>query len=126
VPNETSPGLEQPLLETRERRVPDGVGQHQPPQQVAEVIGDDAEEQPHLVGPEPMTGEPGPVSRRLAFLDPLLRRPALVVEADDGPVRPVKVVTMKPTREAAMGSVIQTMSTSKVRRVDFGDCGPPI
>jgi hypothetical protein len=24
-----------------------------------------------------------------------------------------------------MGSAIQTTSTSKVRRVDFGDCGPP-
>jgi hypothetical protein len=34
----------------------------------------------------------------LALLDPLLGRPALVVEADDGRFGPVKVVTMKPTR----------------------------
>ncbi len=32
-----------------------------------------------------------------ALLDPLLRRPTLVVEVDDGPIRPVKVVTMKTT-----------------------------
>ena len=35
-----------------------------------------------------MTGEARPVCGLFAFLDPLLRRPALVVEADDGPVRP--------------------------------------
>ncbi len=35
-----------------------------------------------------MAGEPGPVGGFLALLDPLLRRPALVVEADDGAVRP--------------------------------------
>src|SRR5712675_2356530 len=45
-------------------------------------------EQPHLVGSEPVAGEPRPVGRGLALLDPLLRRPAPVVEADDGPVGP--------------------------------------
>src|SRR5262249_25912552 len=39
-------------------------------------------------GPEAVTGEPGPVGRRLTFLDPLRGRPALVVEADDSPIRP--------------------------------------
>jgi hypothetical protein len=34
-----------------------------------------------------VTRQRGPVGRGLAFLDPLLRRPALVVEANDGPVR---------------------------------------
>src|SRR5215510_12710442 len=34
-----------------------------------------------------MTGEPSPVGGGLAFLDPLLGGAALVVEADDGPVR---------------------------------------
>ena len=51
-------------------------------------MGDDPKQQADLVGPEPMTGEPGPVDGLLALLGPLLRRPALVVEADDGPVRP--------------------------------------
>ena len=59
-----------------------------PTQEIAEVVGDEPEEQPHLIGPEAMTGEPRPVGRGFALLDPLLRRPALVVEADDGPVRP--------------------------------------
>jgi hypothetical protein len=33
-----------------------------------------------------------------ALLDPLLRRPELIVEMDDGRFVPVSVVTMKPTR----------------------------
>jgi hypothetical protein len=40
------------------------------------------------VGPEPVTGEPGPVGGFLALLHPLLRRPALIVELDDNAVRP--------------------------------------
>jgi hypothetical protein len=59
-----------PLLETRERPAPDGGGQHPPTQQVAEVIGDDTEEPPHLVGPKPMAG--GPVDRGY-FSSPLSR-----------------------------------------------------
>src|SRR5437016_5257064 len=86
--DEPRAGLEKPLLEARQGPALDGDGQDQPAQQIAEVIGDHPEEQPHLVGPEAVAGEPGPVGGFLAFLDPLLCRPALVVEADDGPVRP--------------------------------------
>src|SRR5262249_52799445 len=57
VPDQPSPGLEQPLLETREGPVLDRDGQQQPTQQVAEVVGDHAEEQAHLVRPKPMAGE---------------------------------------------------------------------
>src|SRR5215510_4381995 len=39
-----------------------------------------------LIGPGAVTGEPGPVGRGFPFLDPLLGRAALVVEANDGPV----------------------------------------
>ncbi len=46
------------------------------------------EQQADLVGPEPVTGESGPVGGFFALLDPLLRRPTLVVEVDDGPIRP--------------------------------------
>lgn len=74
------------------------TGKHQPTEQVAEVIGDDAEEQPYLVRPEAVTGETGPVGGGLALLDPLLGGAPLVVEADDGPVRTRQGVTMKPTR----------------------------
>ena len=66
----------------------DGKGQGEPAQQIAEIAGDNAEQQTDLIGPEPMTGEPGPVSGRFPVLDPLLRRLTLVVDADDGPVRP--------------------------------------
>src|SRR5262245_12331620 len=85
VPDQPPARLEQPLLETR-GPVLERDWQHQPTQQVTEVVGDHAEEQPHLVGPKAVAGEPSPVGGGLALLDPLLRRPALIVEADDGPV----------------------------------------
>jgi len=88
VSDEAPAGLEQPLLEARQRPALDGGRQDKPTQEIAEVVGDDAQEQPDLVGPEPMTGKAGPVGSGLALLDPLLCRPALVVEADDRPVRP--------------------------------------
>ncbi len=87
VPNKAPVGLEQPLLETRQGPTLDSDRQDQPAQEIAEVVGDDPEKQADLVGPEPVTGEPGPVGGFLALLDPLLGRPALVVEADDGAVR---------------------------------------
>src|SRR5262249_58304900 len=80
--------FEQPLLEAREGPGTDGDGQNQPAEQIAEVVGDDPQQQADLIGPESVTGEPGPVSGFLALLDPLLRGPALVVEADDRPVGP--------------------------------------
>src|SRR5215510_16182654 len=87
VPDQPRAGLEQPLLKACEGPVLNGDGEHEPAQQVAEVVGDDPEQQTDLIGPEPVTREPGPVGRGLAFLDPLLGRPALVVEADNGPIR---------------------------------------
>jgi hypothetical protein len=81
------PVLRQPLLKAHEGPILDRDGENEPAQQVAEVIGDDAEEQPHLVGPEAVTGEPSPVGRGLALLDPLLGRAALVVEAGDRSIR---------------------------------------
>ena len=83
VTNEATTGLEQPLLEARQRPALDGEGQDQPAQEIAEIVGDDPEEQAHFVGPEPMAGEPGPVGGGLALFDPLLCRPAVVVEADE-------------------------------------------
>src|SRR5712692_11435005 len=88
MPDQATTGLEQPLLEARQGPALDGERQGKPPQEVAEVVGDDPEEQSDLVGPEPVAGEPGPVGGFLALLDPLLRSAALVVEMDDGSVRP--------------------------------------
>jgi len=47
VPDQPPARLEEPLLDAPERPVLDG-GRHQPTEQVAEVIGDDAEQQPYL------------------------------------------------------------------------------
>src|SRR5262245_54044703 len=87
VPDQPPAGLEQPLLKAREGPILDGDRENEPAQQVAEVIGDDAEEQPHLVGPEAVTGEPSPVGRGLALLDPLLGRAALVTVTPRPPVQ---------------------------------------
>ncbi len=45
VPNETPAGLEQALLQARQRPALDGRGQDEPAQKIAEVVGDDPEEQ---------------------------------------------------------------------------------
>ena len=52
-----------------------------------EVVGDDAEQEADLVGPEAVAREARPMSGGFALLDPLLRGPALVIEADDSPIR---------------------------------------
>ena len=88
MPDEAAARLEQPLLETREGPAVDGDGQDQPAQQIAEVVGDHPEQEAEFVGPEPVTGEAGPVKGFLALLDPPLGRPALVIEIDDSPVGP--------------------------------------
>src|SRR5436190_3565975 len=88
MPDEASAGLEEPLLEARQRPVLDGQRQGQPTEQIAEVIGDDSQEQADLVRAEAVAGETRPMGRGLALLDPLLRRPAPVVEVDDGPIGP--------------------------------------
>src|SRR2546429_943424 len=57
--HETPAGFEEPLLETRQGPVLDGHGENESAQEIAEVVGDHPEEQPHLIGPEPVTGEAG-------------------------------------------------------------------
>jgi hypothetical protein len=53
----------------------------------------------HGVGGEGAARQACPFDRALSFLDPLLRRAALIVEGDDtlGWLR--RLLTMKPTRE---------------------------
>ena len=53
----------------------DGDGQGEPAQEI-------------VIRPEAVAGEARPAGGGFPFLDPLLDRPAPVVEADDGPVRP--------------------------------------
>src|SRR3989442_13896343 len=57
--DEAPAGFEEPLLETRQGPVLDGHGENEPAKEIAEVVGDHPEEQPHLIGPEPVTGEAG-------------------------------------------------------------------
>jgi hypothetical protein len=86
--DEPRAGLEEPLLEARQGPGLDGDGQDQPAQQIAEVLGDHPEEQPHLVGPEAVAGEARSVGGGVAVLVPRVRRLALTIEADDGPAGP--------------------------------------
>jgi hypothetical protein len=43
----------------REGPILDGDGQDQPAQEITQVVGDNPQEQAHLVGPEAVTGEAG-------------------------------------------------------------------
>jgi hypothetical protein len=71
-------GLEEPLLQARQEPALDGSEQDQPAHEVAEIVADDPQQQPHLVGPEAVAGEADPMGGFFAFLDPLLRRPVQV------------------------------------------------
>ena len=66
----------------------DGERQDQPTQEMTQVVGDNGQEQADLIRAEPVARQARPMSGFLTFLDPLLRGPTLVVEVDDGPVRP--------------------------------------
>ena len=62
MPDQATVGLEEPLLETRQRAAPNGQGKVQPAQEIVEAAGDDPEKQPYLVGPKAVAGGPGPVA----------------------------------------------------------------
>jgi hypothetical protein len=86
--HETPAGLEEPLLQAGQGPALDGDRQGEPAQQTAQVVGDDPEQEADLIRPEAVAGEARPVGGGFPFLDPLVGRPAPLVEADDGPVRP--------------------------------------
>ena len=58
-----------------QRPVPHAPRQRQATQEVAQVIRQHVQLQPHLVGIEAVTRQPCPAHRVLAFLDPLLDMP---------------------------------------------------
>jgi hypothetical protein len=72
VPAQPSARFHQPLLQARERPVVDSLRQHQPPPQVAQVVGQHAQPESYLTGPEMMAAQPRHLHRLLAFFDPLL------------------------------------------------------
>ncbi len=51
--------LEEPLLDARQGPTLDGERQDQPAQQIAEIVSDDAQEQPHLIGDDGRGGFSG-------------------------------------------------------------------
>jgi len=55
--DESSAGFHQPLLQAGQRPGGDPSRQRQPPPQVPQVIGDDAQPQSHLVGPKAVAGK---------------------------------------------------------------------
>ena len=78
--HDLGPDLDQFLPQRRQRPVTNRSGQHRLPQEVAQVVGQHEQLQPHLVVHKIVTGQAGPFNCVLAFLDPLLRRAPLVVE----------------------------------------------
>ncbi len=60
----------------------DLLRQRQRAQEVAEVISEHMELKPNRIVAEAVARKPGSVDRVFAFLDPLLRRAALIVEGD--------------------------------------------
>ena len=91
VPVDPSDRLHQPVLQVCQRPALDSMRQSQPPPQVAQVIG-----QAYFVRPEAMARQPCPMPRLLAFFDPLLGRPALVVDRTTERLGRVTLVTMTP------------------------------
>jgi hypothetical protein len=59
------------------------IGQGQRSHEVGEIIGQRVQLKTHRVRDERAARQPRPLDRALALLDPLLARPALVVEGDD-------------------------------------------
>ena len=72
VPGRLGPDLDQLLAQRRQGSVPYRIRQRQPTQEVAQVVGQYEQLQPHLVVIELVARQTRPVQRVLALLDPLL------------------------------------------------------
>jgi len=73
-----SSGLRQSLLQARQRPVLNSSRQTQTPPQIPQVVGQQAQRQPHLVRAKTIAKEPRHPHRLLPLLDPLLRRSAVL------------------------------------------------
>ena len=82
VQDQASAGFHQALQQAGERPVVDAFRQHQPPPQVAQVVGGHTQPQPHFVRPETMTGQTRHLHRLFAFFDPLFRSDSRSLEID--------------------------------------------
>ena len=75
--------LDQLLPQAGQRPLRDRLGQGQRPHEVGEIVGQRVQLKTHRIGGERAARQSRPLDRVLAFFDPLLARPALVVEGDD-------------------------------------------
>jgi hypothetical protein len=75
--------LDQLVLQTRQRPALDRLRRRQRAQEIAEVVGERMKLEPHRIGGERSARQSRPLDRAFAFLDPLLARPALIVESND-------------------------------------------
>src|SRR6266446_8074633 len=98
MPDEARAGLEELLLEARQRPALDGQGQGQSAQEVAEVVGDDPEHQSDLVGPEPMAGSRAQWVTSLPSLIHCSAVPRWLEKWTTARFGPIKVATMTFTR----------------------------
>ena len=85
------PDLDEFLPQRCQRPTPDRLREHQLPQEVGQVVGQGEQVQSRLIILEPSARQLRPVHRVLPFLDPLFRRPPLVVEADHTLRTPIQV-----------------------------------
>src|SRR5262245_52013876 len=83
VAHHLRPDLDQLLRQACQRPVLDRLGRRQRAQEIAEVVGERMKLEPNGIGGERPARHPRPLDRPLAFLDPLLARPALVAEGHD-------------------------------------------
>src|SRR5262249_32810922 len=74
--------LDQLVLQGSQRPVLDRLRRRQRAQEIAEVVGERMKLEPHRIGGERSARQSRPLDRAFALLDPLLARPALVVERD--------------------------------------------
>src|SRR5450759_2514496 len=110
--HQPSSGLHQPLLQAGQGPVLNPSRQTQPPPQIPQVVGQQAQRQPHLVRAEPMAREPRHLDRLLSLLDPLLRRPPLVIEPHHR-LGVSRLVTMKPNRGNNSPAWYSTFATTR-------------
>ena len=101
VGNHLGPNLDQLLPKCRQRPVLHRSRQCQPPQEVGQVVRQGKQLQANLVFFKAVAGQPRPVQRVLALLDPLLRRASMIVEVDhalraNGQVRDIAPGATRP------------------------------
>ena len=82
MPDHLRSNLDQFGQEGAKGPVFDASRKDQPPEKIAQVVGQNKESLPHLIRDKSLAGQPSPVQGVLAFLDPLLGHTASVVKVN--------------------------------------------